>query len=175
MRHLEPVKENIKYIKKWKERKEEGDFSICVWAINKEFIKKCFIRIIKVPSHDNDFLYAQEGLFLYKYDIENGDILVGLNKEHKSFLQNTNDFLKLINYHYKNEENKPIKKLTLSISENMINELNKCPDHLDNEEIVKFLKLLMKENITKSSLMPTFEMVVENLKMRGHLKEWWKN
>ena len=46
---------------------------------------------------------------------------------------------------------------------------------LKGEEVTKLLKLLMKEGITKALLMPTYEMIVKNLKMRRRLGVWWEN
>ncbi len=124
-------------------RINSGDINLVIWAVAYKELKHTDLRIITQRKHKISYLQAQAGLFIYDQNANN------------YFLENGTwrTFEEVIASSKKVFTTPILRKLTLPIF-----------------EVYELLRLLAAENITRAHIMPTFDNIIETLKLTRTLR-----
>jgi hypothetical protein len=118
--------------------------SLAVWALNTHFDpRNCRLRTLACPRHKDDFLHAQDAMFVWDIGAEYHFLQHGTWPEFDRIIASSLDAF----------DGLPLRKLILPASE---------VDHL--------LQLLWRERISRAHLMPTYDNVTAALKVKWSWK-----
>lgn len=113
---------------------------IAVWALNTHFdIRHCRLRTLACPRHKDDFLHAQDALFVW-------DVGADYHYLHHGQWPNFNQVIFEASDAF---DGPPLRKLILPVS-----------------EVQSLLQLLWRERISRAHLMPNYDNVTAALKVK---------